>query len=504
MSPPGAAPVWRNWHETVTQQIRRFDVARNDDESRSTLAHYNATARRLRELIGEAVDSGLSLRAVGGGWSFSSVAATDGIVLDTRRLNYRFHLGPESLAPGYDPAIRPVLLQCGISVADVHRYLAQRGQALRTCGASNGQTIAGALGTGTHGAAIDVGAVQDYVVGIHLAATPDETVWLERSDRKVLSDAAVAALGARRICDDDELYDAALVSFGSFGLVLGVAIEPDALFFLHAFRAAAKLDDAWWEAVRTMDFGGVTLPGPAGRRPYHFELNHNPIDAADAVMATAMYRESQRPPGAKIPTVEGGIGRGDSLVDVIGALTDTWDGVTPLALLVFKLGYKAFPKEGFAGTPGEIFKDTSTRGRAASSAMGVPLEHAQQALALARAAVRKHDAPAFIAMRFVKAGRAVLGFTMHQPVTCVIEVDGAFSDRTLAAQSATWRALEQAGIPYTFHWGKMNDLDAAKVRARWGDARVDRWIEARRRILPTPAARRVFDNAFTLHLDLSD
>jgi hypothetical protein len=62
--------------------------------------------------------------------------------------------------------------------------------------------------------------------------------------------------------------------------------------------------------------------------------------------------------------------------------------------------------------------------------------------------------------------------------------------------------LEQKGIPYTFHWGKMNDLDAVRVRARWGTARVQQWVAARQRILPTDAARRVFANAFTLLLDL--
>lgn len=501
MSPPSAAPIWRNWHETVSQPIRRFEVGRNGDESQSTIAQYNATASRLRDLIREATDTGVSLRAVGGGWSFTRVAATDGILLDTQRLNYRFNLGPEALAPGYDASIRPVLLQCGISIADVNKYLARRGQALRTSGASNGQTIAGALGTGTHGGAIDVGAVQDYVVGIHIAATPDETLWLERSERRVLSDTALTALGARRI-NDDELFDAARVSFGSFGLVLGVVIEPDPLYFLHAFRDRVTLNPALWDAVQTMQFGGASLPGPAGRRPYHLELNHNPYESADAAMATVMLRESQKPPGAKAPKLDGGIGKGDSLLDAIGVVTDTWDGVTPFAALVFKAAYQAFPKAGFAGTPGEMFKDTSTRGRSASSAMGLPLEHAQAALQLAREAVLKHQAPALVAMRFVKAGRSTLGFTMHEPVTCILEVDGAHSDRTFAAQAQTWRVLEQKGIPYTFHWGKMNDLDAVRVRARWGTARVQQWVAARQRILPTDAARRVFANAFTLLLDL--
>src|SRR5687768_4179526 len=146
--------IWRNWHETVSQPVQRFEVLRNADEAQSTISGYQRTNDGIQRLIREAVDKDVSIRAVGGAWSFTRVAATDGIMLATQRLNYRFALQAADLQRHYAPGRLPVLLQCGISIADVNKYLAKRNQAVPTSGASNGQTIAGALSTGTHGGAV--------------------------------------------------------------------------------------------------------------------------------------------------------------------------------------------------------------------------------------------------------------------------------------------------------------------------------------------------------------
>src|SRR5215207_8413356 len=229
--------IWQNWHETVSQPVQRFEVLRNADEAHSTVDGYRATNAGIQRLIREALEKDISIRAVGGGWSFTRIAATDGIMLATQRLNYRFALKQADLQPQYAPGRLPVLLQCGISVADVNKYLASRNQAVPTSGASNGQTIAGALSTGTHGGAIQFGAIPEYVVAIHLATAPEgRTVWLERKSRPVLKDDLIAKLGADPL-RDDAIFNAALVSFGCFGIILGVVIEPTTPYFLHGSRA---------------------------------------------------------------------------------------------------------------------------------------------------------------------------------------------------------------------------------------------------------------------------
>ncbi len=501
---PATAAIWRNWHETVTRPVRRFEVLSNPDETRSTIPGYKATARRIQELILEADEGDVRLRAVGGGWSFTNVAATDGIGLGTQRLNYRFGLGPADLVKSYPPDQLPVLLQGGISVASVNRFLAGRNQALPTSGASNGQTIAGAIATGTHGAAIDVGAMQDCVVAIHLATRPDgKTLWLERQSDPILSPAARAALDVELV-DDDAVFEAALVSMGCFGVVLGVVIEPVPIFWLHGWRQPIALTQAHWDAIHAMDFTSVSLPGddrgPSGakRRPHHVELLCNVLDG-EKTFTQLLYREPARPPGSKPVSLDGGVGKGDSALDVIGVVTDALSPAAKLAAKLLSAAYQTY--ENVAGTPGEVFKDTSTRGRGASSAMGIPVTEARRGFDLAVAAVKAEEAPALVSMRFVKQSRATLAFTSHDPVTCILEVDGAHSARTLAAQQRTWLGVAQAKIPHTFHWGKRNELDAASVRACYG-ARVDAWLTARRRLLDAEG-RRIFSNEFSDHLNLS-
>ena len=261
---PDTPLVWQNWHQTVTQPVRRFDVLRNDDETRSTISGYMATARKVQSLILDAVEQDVSLRAVGGGWSFTRIAATDGIALSTQRLNYRFSLSQGDLVQPnpFPPNCLPVLLQGGISIADVNTFLASRGHALPTSGASNGQTIAGALATGTHGAALGIGAIPEFVSALHIANSPDgRTLWLERASRPVLSQAAATALGVHVVRNDDQ-FNAALVSFGCFGVVLGVVVEPVPLYWLHAYMDAFDLTlQSTWDAIHALSFAGLALPG---------------------------------------------------------------------------------------------------------------------------------------------------------------------------------------------------------------------------------------------------
>ena len=86
---------------------------------------------------------------------------------------------------------------------------------------------------------------------------------------------------------------------------------------------------------------------------------------------------------------------------------------------------------------------------------------------------------------------ALLAFTKFE-TTCTIEMTGAGGRRTEKFYARAWAALDKAGIPYTQHWGKINNTTAANLRTRWGSS-VDQWIAARQSLL-SPAGRRLFSN----------
>jgi hypothetical protein len=55
-----------------------------------------------------------------------------------------------------------------------------------------------------------------------------------------------------------------------------------------------------------------------------------------------------------------------------------------------------------------------------------------------------------------------------------------------------WAALDAARIPFTLHWGKINNTTCDNIKSRWGSA-VDDWTAARRSLLG-PVGRAMFAN----------
>jgi FAD binding domain len=481
---------WQNWHQTVDQSLHQ-----------STIPGYNATTGVLQQLMRQALEKDLSIRAHGGTWSFSPIAATEGILLNTQPLNYRFRIGVDQYHPANAGGPPLIFAQCGMAIVELNRYLAPLGLALQTCGASNGQTIAGAISTGTHGAALRFGAMQDYVRALHLIVSPDESVWLEPFSRPAVRDELARFVNARLI-RDDELFYAALVSFGSFGLIHGVLLEVTPMYYLQSWRQARVLDDPVWNAIASLDFSALALEGADGRQPDHFQVLINPFDQAENGIITAMYRVPSRPPGSKPPQTGSEWTQGDSAFEAVGFITDLVpDASALLASLIDKL--TATRVENVCGEPGQMFRDTTTRGKTAGAAIGVPLSRTRESIAVARAEIQRIRAPALLAIRLVKSTKATLGFTSFEPATAAIDIDCPQSNRQRELLHSLWPALEQAGIPFRFHWGKLHDTDHVRLRRMYDD-RVERWLSARRTLLDTPELRRLFANDYTDHTGLSD
>ena len=131
---------------------------------------YRATTANFMWLIQHAVENNLQMRAMGNGWSFTEVAVCDGGVVDTKALRLSFALRDSFVAPEYLSSGKHgsdlFLVQCGMSILQLDEKLEEGGRSLKASGASNGQSIAGATSTGTHGSAYRVGAVHDTIVGL--------------------------------------------------------------------------------------------------------------------------------------------------------------------------------------------------------------------------------------------------------------------------------------------------------------------------------------------------
>ncbi len=483
--------TWQNLHGNLSQSITDFYDLANETNG-SALQNYNDTTRGIQGLLRDSIADGVPVRPLGANWSLSPIAATGGILLNTKYLNTRFSISKEQVAAGYaGDAAKLVLAQCGMAIWELSEWLESKGLSLSAVGASNGQTIAGAIATGTHGAALQFGAIHDAVVGLHLITGPDEHIWLERASYPVVADSLAAKLGARLV-RDDEAFEAAVVGLGAFGFVHGVLLEAEERFLLEGYRRRVPIDAAYHHLIETLDFSSPLMPVP-GEAPFHFQTMLNPYDLDGGAYLTVMYKRPYRT-GYTPPQPNGeGIGPGDDAPAFIGKITEVVPALVPLVVnKVAGASLSLFEKQ--EGTLAEIFNNTTLAGKVASAAIGLEVPQVSRVMELLQR-VNKEAGPftGLFAFRFVKQSKALMAFTRFAP-TCVLELDGVQSSRTYSFYNAVWDALEAEGIPYTFHWGKMNSLTPARVERMYGDS-LRRFLAVRSRIISGPTIAAMSNDA---------
>jgi FAD/FMN-containing dehydrogenase len=437
----------------------------------------------IGNLIGTAIVQNKKIRALGGGWSFSKVAATDGWILNTKMLNMAFPVrNVQSLSPNYPKTPdKLIYAQCGNSMQELNNWLKANNRSLKTSGASNGQTIVGCFSTGTHGSAIDTGSVQDYIVGIHIIVGPNKHFYLERASYPVVSGAFIQRFKTKLVADD-ELFNAALVSFGSFGFIHGVMIETEDIYLLECYRKKIPIDNSFRQVMKTLDFTNADFPPNGNQRPFHFQAVIDQYNLAGGAYATIMYKRpyttNYQPPVVDLNKA----GPGDDLPAVIGIITDLLPGLTHTVVSrLVKVSYVLY--EGNKGTSGEIFTNNNIRGKVLSTAIGIPIDRVLEVNDML-IDLNNSAGPftGIFSYRYVKRSDATLAFTKFDP-TCILELDGVVSGSTQSFYSAVWAQLEARNIPYTFHWGKIHNLDPVRTKKLYGSA-MDKWIEQRNRLLP--------------------
>ncbi|SRR5712692_59443 len=499
--------TWQNKHQNVTRQVARLYDAWNlwADGSRPETDAWRAGLSALRQIIQGAKALNRRVRPLGGGWSLSEAAATNDFLVNTKPLNFiKIGLQPIHCVPAMQQSAgQLVFAQCGASILELNQTLEAANLSLKTSGASNGQTIAGALSTGTHGAANQIGAMQECILGLHVLADDGAAYWIERASSPVVTDAFCDFLGARPLRDDN-LFRAAVVSFGTFGLIHAVLLEVEPIFLLERYIRRFEYDDVL-AAISSLDVGSLGLP--QGRTlPFHFEVVINPYGTSKGKQG-AYVRAMYKRPFKAIPSQPSPVvvtGPGDDVLGFAGALGEIAPFAIPSAV-GHLLDAEMKPVEGSLGTHGQTFGTTTLRGPVMCMELGVPLKTVGAAVDAIVEVAGKKPFSGVIALRYVKASDALLGFTRFKDTTCTIELPSSLSSRTADAFDNVCEALHTGGLPYTLHWGQCLPLPytVERVRETFGDD-VDRWLTARRGFLTSPAARRMFANVVAERCGLAD
>jgi L-gulono-1,4-lactone dehydrogenase len=154
------------------------------------------------------------VRMVGAGHAFTDVALTDGILLNSARLRAPLRI---------DPDARTVTVGAGTTVRQLNSALAGQGFALSNMCHDDAQTVAGAISTGSHGSGRDSASLSTQVRALEL----------------------VRADGSQVTCSRDahsDLFRAAAVGMGAFGIIVSITLEVEPAFLLKAREETMPLD----------------------------------------------------------------------------------------------------------------------------------------------------------------------------------------------------------------------------------------------------------------------
>ncbi|MGY1684978.1 FAD-binding protein [Geodermatophilus sp. SYSU D00867] len=234
--------------------------------------------RDLVHVVSRATDEGHQLTVVGNGWSQEGVAySSDWTVSITnlsRRLLDVFAL-PTDQNRGQFARVTTHLVhqEAGIRIYHLNQELSQIGLALPALGGANGQTLAGAISTGTHGGDVGQPPMCDLVAAFHFVTDGGREVWVERASDPVTDDAQLAvALRCRdlEIVRDDAVFSAVQVGLGRFGVLYSCVLRV-----VPAFRVAE------WTVIQPRDLViGALTAGRALGEPVKPLLDLLPPPAA--------------------------------------------------------------------------------------------------------------------------------------------------------------------------------------------------------------------------------
>ncbi|MDG9717606.1 D-arabinono-1,4-lactone oxidase [Streptomyces sp. DH24] len=204
--------TWRNWGGNVSARPAREAAPASVDE--------------LADAVRRAAEDGLRVKAVGAGHSFTSIAATDGLLIRPDLLTGIRNIDRENMT---------VTVEAGTPLKRLNVALAREGLSLANMGDIMEQTVSGATSTGTHGTGRDSASIAAQITALEL----------------VTADGSVLTCSAG---ENAEIFAAARIGLGALGVVSALTFRVEPLFLLTAReepmpfgKVLADFDELWTE-----------------------------------------------------------------------------------------------------------------------------------------------------------------------------------------------------------------------------------------------------------------
>ncbi|MFE5894436.1 D-arabinono-1,4-lactone oxidase [Streptomyces sp. NPDC056468] len=196
----GRNGTWRNWGGTVAARPAR-------EVSPASVEELAAAIRRAGE-------DGLKVKAVGSGHSFTSIAATDGVLIRPQLLTGIRDIDREAMT---------VTVEAGTPLRRLNAALAREGLSLTNMGDIMEQTVSGATSTGTHGTGRESSSIAAQIKALEL----------------VTADGSVLTCSEK---ENPDVFAAARIGLGALGVVTAITFAVEPIFLLSAREEPMPLD----------------------------------------------------------------------------------------------------------------------------------------------------------------------------------------------------------------------------------------------------------------------
>ncbi|MGW4159943.1 D-arabinono-1,4-lactone oxidase [Streptomyces sp. NPDC004788] len=194
---------WRNWAGNVTARpVREVSPA---------------SAEEVADAVRRAAEDGLAVKTVGTGHSFTSIAATDGVLIRPGLLTGIRRIDREAMT---------VTVESGTPLKRLNVALAREGLSLTNMGDIMEQTVAGATSTGTHGTGRDSASIAAQIRALELVTADGRLMTCSKTGTE----------------EERAVFAAARIGLGALGVVTAITFAVEPLFLLTAREEPMSFD----------------------------------------------------------------------------------------------------------------------------------------------------------------------------------------------------------------------------------------------------------------------
>jgi hypothetical protein len=202
--------MWSNWSKQFTScPVKRYSPSTVDE---------------ISQIIRQAKEDNVDVRAVGQGHSFSPITSTNGYMVHTDNLNH-IELGPILDSNKYGSVNHTVRCQAGVDIETVNNFLDRHDLIIGSNVVLTCVRMGGIVSTGSHGTGMNYSTISDRVYEIRIVDS-DGNLRTYNEDTT-----------------DPQVMSAVRLSMGTFGIVYDVVLRVEKATNVHTTSRIVGYND---------------------------------------------------------------------------------------------------------------------------------------------------------------------------------------------------------------------------------------------------------------------